>query len=94
MSYVISKQWSATALLDITQRWYDLNLGHELTVEPIGVLEYVVPQRWLGGPDMAQRLGRPAIAFQAGYVRNWSNVSGFTYSQWVVGVAFKAGWRF
>lgn len=93
-SYVISNQWSAEALLDITQRWYDLGPEQELTVEPIAVLEYVVPDRWLGGPNTARWFGRPAIDFQAAYVRNWANIPGFTYSQWVVGVAFRTGWRF
>jgi hypothetical protein len=94
ISYVISQEWNAEFVLDITQRWYDVGAGHELTVEPIGVLEYVVPDRWLGGATTARWFGRPSIDLLVSYERNWANVSGATYTQWVAGLVVKAGWRF
>jgi hypothetical protein len=94
VSYVINKEWNAEVVLDIMQRWYDSNAAHELTVLPIGILEYVVPDRWLGGGDAARWFGRPAIDFLISYERNWANFSQGTYTQWVAGLVFKAGWRF
>jgi hypothetical protein len=94
ISYVISQEWNAEFVLDITQRWYDSSAAHELTVEPIGVLEYVVPDRWLGGATAARWFGRPSIDFLVSYERNWANIPRATYTQWVAGLVFKAGWRF
>jgi hypothetical protein len=65
-----------------------------LTWEPTGVVEYVIPANWLGGADAARWSGNPAIDFVAGMERNWSNVSGREYTQWIAGLVFKTGWRF
>src|SRR5262249_22224243 len=72
VSYVINEQWNAEFVLDITQRWYDSTAAHELTVMPIGVVEYVLPDRWLGGGDSARWFGRPAVDFLVSYERNWA----------------------
>jgi hypothetical protein len=93
-TYVISDEWNAEAVLDLTQRWYDVNAERELTVMPIGVLEYVMPDRWFGGANAAQLLGKPSVDFVVSYERNWANFPHFTFTQWVAGVVFKAGWRF
>ncbi len=96
-AYVISEDWNAEIVIDITRRWFDPNAGlntRTLTVEPIGVLEYVLPARWLGGTDTARLFGRPAVDLLVAYERNWSNTQGGTYTQWVAGLVFKAGWRF
>jgi hypothetical protein len=96
-SYVISEQWNASFSMPITRRWFD-TIGsinqRNLTWEPTGVVEYVIPSAWLGGSDMAQWRGSPAIDFVAGLERNWSNISGREYTQWRVGIVFKTGWRF
>jgi hypothetical protein len=96
-SYVISEQWNASFSMPITRRWFDTINGvsqRNLTWEPTGVVEYVIPGDWLGGADAARLLGNPAIDFLAGLERNWSNISGREYSQWVAGLVFKTGWRF
>lgn len=40
-----------------------------------------------------QVLRNPALDFLAGVERNWSNVSGRPYIEWVAGLVFKTGWR-
>jgi hypothetical protein len=94
VSYTITKEWNAEVVLDIMQRWYDSSNAHELTVQPIGVLEYVVPDRWVGGADAARWFGRPAVDLLVSYERNWANFPQATYTQWIAGLVFKAGWRF
>jgi hypothetical protein len=94
ISYAITPEWNAEFVLDITQRWYDSSAARELTVEPIGVIEYVVPDQWLGGGDAARWFGRPAVDFLVSYERNWANFPQGTYTQWVAGLVFKAGWRY
>jgi hypothetical protein len=96
-SYVISEQWNASFEMPITRRWFETIDGvsqRNLTWEPTGVVEYVLPAEWLGGSDAAQWRGNPAIDFVAGLEKNWSNISGREYSQWRVGLVFKTGWRF
>jgi hypothetical protein len=96
-SYVISEQWNASLSIPITRRWFDtINAVSQrnLTVEPTGVVEYVIPGDWLGGADAARMLGNPAIDFVVGVERNWSNVSVAAYTQWRTGIVFKTGWRF
>jgi hypothetical protein len=95
--YVISEQWNASLGMPITRRWFDTINGvsqRNLTWEPTGVVEYVIPGAWLGGADAARWLGNPAIDFLAGLERNWSNISGREYSQWRAGLVLKTGWRF
>jgi len=96
-SYVISEEWNASFSLPITRRWFDMFnevSQRNLTWEPTGVVEYVIPADWLGGAEAAPRWGNPAIDFVAGLERNWSNISGREYTQWRVGLVFKTGWRF
>ena len=96
-SYVVSEQWNASFSMPITRRWYDTIGGisqRNLTWEPTGVVEYVIPGDWLGGTDRARWAGNPAIDFVAGLERNWSNTTGREYTQWRVGLVFKTGWRF
>jgi len=96
-SYVISEEWNASFSVPITRRWFDMFNDvsqRNLTLEPTGVLEYVIPNGWLGGANAARMLGNPAIDFVAGVERNWSNLSPATYTQWRVGVVLKTGWRF
>jgi hypothetical protein len=94
---MISEQWNASFSVPITRRWFDTIDGvsqRNLTVEPTGVVEYVIPSDWLGGVDVARWAGNPAIDFVAGVERNWSNISAAAYTQWRVGLVFKTGWRF
>ena len=96
-SYIISEQWNASFSVPITRRWFDTIDGvsqRNLTLEPTGVIEYVIPSDWLGGVDVARWAGNPAIDFVAGVERNWSNISAAAYTQWRVGLVFKTGWRF
>jgi uncharacterized protein (TIGR00645 family) len=97
VGYVISDQWNASVSMAITRRWFDTLEGvnqRNLTWEPTGVVEYVIPADWLDGVDAARWRGNPAIDFVAGLERNWSNISGREYTQWRVGIVFKTGWRF
>jgi hypothetical protein len=96
-SYVISEQWNASFSMPITRRWFDTLNGidrRNLTIEPTGVVEYVIPSGWLGGVDTARMAGNPAVDFFVGAERNWSNVSGAAYTQWRIGLVLKTGWRF
>jgi hypothetical protein len=43
---------------------------------------------------MAQAVGRPALDFQASYLKVWSSFSGGNFNQWTVSAALKMGWRF
>jgi hypothetical protein len=74
------------------RRWFDEFQGlsqRNLTWEPTGVVEYVIPADWLGGQDATRWRGTPAIDFVAGFERNWSNISGREYSQWRVGLGLQ-----
>src|SRR6516164_8036472 len=96
-SYVISEEWNVSVSMPITGRWFDTTDGinqRNLTIEPAGVVEYVIPSTWLGGADSARLLGNPAIDFFAMTERNWSNLSGAAYTQYRAGIFFKTGWRF
>ena len=95
-SYVISEEWNASFSVPITRRWFNMFNDvsqRNLTLEPTGVLEYVIPSGWLGGSNAARMLGTPAIDFVAGVERNWSNLSPATYTQWRVGVVLKTSTR-
>jgi hypothetical protein len=92
-SWVISKQWNASLSAPLTRRWFN-GASRDLTFEPVGVLEYVVPSSWLGGSHHSAMLGNPAVDFLVLHERNWSTESSFEYGQWVAGVVLKAGWRF
>ncbi len=96
-SYVIAEQWNASFSIPITRRWFDTFDSvnqRNLTIEPTGIVEYVIPSGWLGGTETARMAGNPAIDFFVDAERNWSNVSGAAYTQWRVGLVFKTGWRF
>ncbi len=96
-AWVISDEWNASFSAMTTQRWFDTTntVGRrDLTIEPTAILEYVVPSRWVGGENTARALGSPAVDFLVLFERNWSNVSGGSYSQWLAGLVLKTGWRF
>ena len=95
--YVISDEWNLSLSMLTTGRQYDtaVNLNRRtLALEPIGLLEYMVPQRWFGDAATARGLGNPAIDFVVGADREWSNASGGTYVQVTAGLVLKMGWRF
>ena len=50
-----------------------------LTWEPTGVVEYVIPADFRRGADAGAMAGNPAIDFVGGLERNWSNISGREY---------------
>ena len=69
-SYVISDQWNASFSMPITRRWFDTTNGvsqRNLTWEPTGVVEYVIPGDWLGGADAARWRGNPAMTSSLGW---------------------------
>jgi hypothetical protein len=97
VAFVISEQWNASFDMAITRRWFEAIDGvnqRNLTWEPTGLLEYVIPADFFGGSDAARWRGAPAIDFVAGLEGNWSNLSGREYSQSRVGLVFKTGWSF
>ncbi|MFZ3236193.1 MAG: hypothetical protein WA417_03780 [Stellaceae bacterium] len=97
VSYVISDQWNASLSAPITRRWFNTIDGvsqKAVTLEPVGVLEFIIPGAWLGGPRGATMLGNPAVDFLGFHERNWSTAPGFAYGQWLAGLVLKAGWRF
>jgi hypothetical protein len=97
LSRVLSEQWQFAFGLMLRRRWYDAQAGtsrRDLTMEPVVVLEYDLPEAWFGGERTARWFGRPALDFVVGYERNWSNESGGTFGQWIGGVGLKTGWRF
>lgn len=96
-SWVISEEWNASFSLPVTRRWFDALDGineRDVTVDPVGVLEYIIPDNWLGGPGTARMFGNPAVDFLGFHERNWSTAAGFEYGQWLAGVVLKFGWRF
>jgi hypothetical protein len=92
-SWVISEQWNASLAAPITRRWFN-GASRDLTLEPVGVLEYIIPANWIGGPHGAAILGNPSVDFLVFHERNWSTDSSFEYGQWLAGMVLKAGWRF
>ena len=97
VSYRISDDWSAALAIDFTGRWFETIRGvsqNNFTVEPVGAIEYSIPERWLGGADNARLFGRPAIDFFGGVEQNWSNVSTREFTRVFSGFAIKAAWRF
>jgi hypothetical protein len=98
VSYVISKDWNVSLDVEFLSRWYDTTSsgfdGHEWEALPIGTLEYVIPASFFGGDRVATIFGRPAIDFQASYLKVWSNFQDVSFDQWTAGVAIKGGWRF
>jgi hypothetical protein len=55
-AYIISVRWNASFDMGITRRWFDTFDGvnqRNLTWEPTGVVEYVIPADLLGGEDLA-----------------------------------------
>jgi hypothetical protein len=98
VSYVISKDWNASLAVEFLTRWYDQTAlgfsGREWEAVPIGTLEYVIPTSFLGGDEVAKVLGRPALDFQGGYLKVWSNFTDVSFNQWTASVSLKAGWRF
>jgi hypothetical protein len=97
VSYRISEDWSAALAIEATRRWFERIAStsqENFTLEPVAALEYDIPERWLGGPEMARWFGRPAVDFFGGVERNWSNVASARFTRVYAGFAFKAAWRF
>jgi len=97
VSHPLSEDWSCALAFDLEQRWFDTTNGvseNEFLFEPIGALEYVVPDRFFGGPETARWFGRPAIDFFGGVENVWSNVSSLSFTRVFAGFAIKAAWRF
>ena len=97
MSYVISDQWDDSFSVPITRRWFETVGGvgsNELTLEPLGVIECIIPGNWLGGARSAQIFGNPAVDGLVLYERNWLTVSSFEYGQWLAGIVPSAEWCF
>ena len=92
-SWVISPEWNASLSMALTRRWFN-GASRDFTVDPIGVLEYIIPANWVGGSRGAAILGNPSVDFLVFHERNWSTESSFEYGQWLAGVVLKAGWRF
>ena len=97
VSYVISDQWDDSFSVPITRRWFETVGGvgsNDLTLEPLGVIECIIPGNWLGGARSAQIFGNPAVDGLVLYERNWSAVSSFEYGQWLAGIVPSAEWCF
>jgi hypothetical protein len=92
-SWAISPEWNASLSLPLTRRWFN-GASRDFTVEPIGILEYIIPNSWVGGPHGAAIFGNPSVDFLVFHERNWSTASSFEYGQWLAGIVLKAGWRF
>lgn len=97
MTYVISPQWNLSFGAALERRAFDSYFGfnqEDWLIEPILTLEFVLPETWFGSASTAAVLGRPALAFQVAYEKNWSNLPSANYDAWHVGAALKLGWRF
>jgi len=97
VSHRLSENWSCALAFDLEQRWFDTTDGvsqNEFLFEPVGAVEYGIPDRFLGGPDTARWLGHPTVNFFGGVENVWSNVSSGTFNQVFAGFAIRAGWRF
>ena len=98
VSYVISGEWNASFAVEFFNRWFDVNsVGfsrRDLEALPIGTLEYVIPSFLFGSERMANALGRPALDFQASYLKVWSSFAGGSFNQWAASATLKMGWRF
>ena len=95
MTYAITPDWGFSAVLLFTRRWFDARNGvvrSQLTVEPIGTLEYTLPARWFGGNSGL--FGHPAIDFQAAGERRYTDAQAAGFGALYIGVAFKTGLRF
>jgi hypothetical protein len=98
VSYVISKDLSASFAVELLGRWYEADRFGETSRDwetlPIGTLEYVIPASFLGGENVAKLLGHPALDFQGSHLKVWSTVPGVSFGQWEARAAIRAGWRF
>jgi hypothetical protein len=98
VSYVLSREWSASLAVEFLGRWYDRNLNgaanHDYEAMPIATLDYVVPAALFGGDANARLFGRPALDLQGSYLKVWSTSPGVSYGQWDLRAAVRMGWRF
>jgi hypothetical protein len=82
--YVISKDWNANFAVELLGRWFDPysvgSSGRDLEALPIGTLEYVLPSFRFGSERMATAFGRPALDFQASYLKVWSSFVSGTFN--------------
>ena len=97
VTHRLSEDWTCALAFDLEQRWFDTTDGvsqNDFLFEPVGAVEYGVPDRFLGGPDTARWLGHPRVDFFGGIENVWSNVSSGTFNRVFAGFAIRAGWRF
>ena len=98
VSCVISKDWNASLGVEFLGRWYDPNsVGFSVQdweVLPVATVEYVIPTSLFGSEMIANAFGRPALDFQASYLRVWSNPMDASFGQFAASATIKAGWRF
>jgi hypothetical protein len=94
VGYTINDSWNASFDTFFTTRWFDPAVAaaspRSFLVEPIAVLEYVLPESWLGGH--ARAFGNPALDFQVSHEQYWTKAPGRAAGTWWVGVALKTGW--
>lgn len=97
VSYVISPQWNLSGGFELEHRAFD-SVGNfsqkDWFIEPLAILEFVIPTEWLGADRNAAALGRPSLDFQLAYEKNWSNLDAANFNIWNVGAVLKLGWRF
>lgn len=94
--YVISPQWNISGGVEVLYRDFDSINGLDQSdwfIEPLAVIEFVIPETWFGSASNATIFGRPALDFMVAYEKNWSNFDPANYSLWRVGVVLKLGWR-
>jgi len=98
VSYVISKDWSASLAVEFLGRWYEADRFGETSRDwealPIATLEYAIPAAFLGGDNTARLLGRPALDFQGSYLKVWSTVPSVSFGQWEARAGIRMGWSF
>jgi len=98
VSYVISKDWTASLAVEFLGRWYEPTSagfsGRDFEALPIATVEYAIPAAFFGGDKVATLLGRPALDFQTSYLKVWSTFPGVSFNQWDGAVVIRVGWRF
>jgi len=98
--FVVAKNpcWSGLVGVELLGRWFDPNSvgfsGRDWEVLPVATVEYVIPASLFGSKKIANAFGRPALDFQASYLRVWSNSVSASFGQFATSATIKVGWRF
>lgn len=94
VGYWINDRWNASFNTFFTTRWFDPAVAagspRSFLVEPIAILEFVLPESWFSGH--ARAFGNPALDFQVSHEQYWTNAAGRRAGTWWVGIALKTGW--